>query len=230
MNLKYIKQNIISLENPRRTKAKEPKAQGPEGFPSVVLALFRLLSLPYSSNHRSLKAHSQPLPQVGILCVVCCCLVVSDALCPNELQPSRLLCPWGFSRQEYWSGLPCSPPGDFPNPGVEPRSPVLQVDSLPSKPPGIIQLLLIPSKNLEGIEFIYFHRHKGEEQCEGASQVAQMVKCLPAIQETRVRSLGQEDPLKKEMVTHSSTLAQKIPWMEEPGRLQSMGLQRVGYD
>ena len=109
-------------------------------------------------------------------------------------------------------------------------SPALQVDSLPSKPPEIMQLLLIPSKNLEGIEFIYFHRHKGEEQCEGASQVAQMVKCLPAMQETGVRSLGQEDPLKKEMVTHSSTLAQKIPWIEEPGGLQSTGSQRVGHD
>ena len=49
--------------------------------------------------------------------------------------------------------------------------------------------------------------------------------CLPAMQETRVRSLGQEDPLEKEMATHSSTLAWKIPWTEEPGRLQSMGTQ-----
>ena len=59
---------------------------------------------------------------------------------------------------------------------------------------------------------------------------AQMVKLLPAMQETRVRSLGWEDPLEKEMATHSSTLAWKIPWMEEPGRLQSMGLPRVGHD
>ena len=43
--------------------------------------------------------------------------------------PNRLLCPWGFSRQEYWSGLPCSPPGDLPNPGIEPRSPALQGDA-----------------------------------------------------------------------------------------------------
>ena len=62
-----------------------------------------------------------------------------------------------------------------------------------------------------------------------ASLVAQMVKCLPTIQETQVRSLGGEDPLEKEMATHSSTLAWKIPW-EEPGRLQSMGSQRVGHD
>ena len=57
-----------------------------------------------------------------------------------------------------------------------------------------------------------------------------MVKCLPAVWETWVRSLGQEDPLEKEMATHSSTLAWKIPWTEEPGRLQSMGLQRVRHD
>ena len=54
-----------------------------------------------------------------------------------------------------------------------------------------------------------------------------MVKRLSAMLETRVRSLGREDPLKKEMATHSSTLAWKIPWTEEPGRLQSMGSRRV---
>ena len=63
-----------------------------------------------------------------------------------------------------------------------------------------------------------------------ASLVAHVVKCLPAMQEARVRSLGLEDPLEKEMATHSSILAWKIPWMEEPGRLQSMGFQRVGHD
>ena len=58
--------------------------------------------------------------------------------------------------------------------------------------------------------------------------MAQLEKNLPAVQETWVQFLGQEDPLKKEMAT--STLAWRIPWTEEPGRLQSMGLQRVGYD
>ena len=57
-----------------------------------------------------------------------------------------------------------------------------------------------------------------------------MVKRLPAMQETQVRSLGWEDPLEKEMATHASTLAWKIPWTEEPGRLQSMGSQRVEHD
>ena len=57
-----------------------------------------------------------------------------------------------------------------------------------------------------------------------------MVKRLPATQETQVLSTGREDPLEKEMATRSSTLAQKIPWMEEPGGLQSMGSQRVGHN
>ena len=63
-----------------------------------------------------------------------------------------------------------------------------------------------------------------------ASLMAQTVKRLPAMQETRAQSLGREDPLEKEMETHSSTLAWKIPWTEEPGGLESMGSQRVRHD
>ena len=63
-----------------------------------------------------------------------------------------------------------------------------------------------------------------------ASLVAQMVNRQPAMQETCVRSLGQEDPLEKEMATHSSTLAWRILWTEEPGGLQSMRSQRVRHD
>ena len=66
--------------------------------------------------------------------------VVSDSLQPRGLEPTRLLCPQRFSRQEYWSGLPCPPPGDLPNPGIEPRSPALQVDSLPFELPGYLQV------------------------------------------------------------------------------------------
>ena len=62
------------------------------------------------------------------------------------------------------------------------------------------------------------------------SLVAQLVKNLPTVQETRVPSLGWEDPLEKEIATHSSILGWKISWTEEPGGLQSMGLQRVGHD
>ena len=57
-----------------------------------------------------------------------------------------------------------------------------------------------------------------------------MIKCLPVLRETQVQSLGWKDPLEKEMATHSSTLAWKIPWTEEPGRLQSMESQRIGHD
>ena len=60
--------------------------------------------------------------------------------------------------------------------------------------------------------------------------MAQTVKHLSTMQETWVRSLGQEDPLEKEMAIHSSTIAWKIPWTEEPDRLQSMGSQRVGHN
>ena len=64
----------------------------------------------------------------------------------------------------------------------------------------------------------------------GSFLVAQMVKKLSAMQETWIRSLSQEDPLEKGMVTHSSILAWRTPWTEEPGGLQSMGLQRAGHD
>ena len=64
----------------------------------------------------------------------------------------------------------------------------------------------------------------------GTSLVAQMVKRLPTMWETWVRSLGWEDPLEKEMATHSSILAWKIPWTVEPSRVPSMGSQRVGHD
>ena len=60
--------------------------------------------------------------------------------------------------------------------------------------------------------------------------MAQIVKNVPAVQENQVQSLGQEDPLEKEMATHSSILTWKIPWTEEPGGPQSTGLQRVGQD
>ena len=60
--------------------------------------------------------------------------------------------------------------------------------------------------------------------------VSQTVKHLSTMWEIQVRSLGQEDPLEKEMAIHSSTIAWKIPWTEEPGRLQSMGSQRIGHD
>ena len=76
--------------------------------------------------------------------------------------------------------------------------------------------------------FIWINSKLGISQ--GFTLVAQTVKRLSTMRETRVQSLGREDPLEKEMTIHSSTLAWKIPWIEEPGRLQSMGSQRVGHD
>ena len=75
--------------------------------------------------------------------------------------------------------------------------------------------------------YIYTHTHT---QLYLSSLVAQAVKHLPTMRETRVQFLCREDPLEKEMATPSSILAWKIPWTEECGRLQSMGLQRVGHD
>ena len=77
-------------------------------------------------------------------------------------------------------------------------------------------------------QFVVIHTVKGEITWD--SLVAQTVKHLPTMRETYVQSLDWEDPLEKEMSTHSSILTWKIPWMEEPGRLQSMGSQRVGHD
>ena len=77
----------------------------------------------------------------GCMCVPLCCIVLSPSVVSNCLQlhglwPTRLLCPWRFSRQEYWSGLPCPPPGDLLNLGIELRSSAVWVDSLLSEPPG----------------------------------------------------------------------------------------------
>ena len=68
-----------------------------------------------------------------------------NSLWPHGLQNTRLPCPWGFSRQEYWSGLLCPPPGNLPNPGIEPRSPTLQVDFLPSEPDWLFQFSSVQS-------------------------------------------------------------------------------------
>ena len=82
---------------------------------------------------------------------MCSHSVVSNSLWPHGPQPSRLLCPWGFSRQEYWNGLPYLPPGDLPNPGIERRSPTLQVDSLPTEPLGKSKNTEVGGLSLQGI-------------------------------------------------------------------------------
>ena len=87
-------------------------------------------------------------------------------------------------------------------------------------------------KQLTGKEWkkTFHAKSKQKRLREAASLVAQTVKRLPTMRETRVQFLDREDPLEKEMAIHSRTRAWKIPWMEEPDRLQSMGLQRVGHD
>ena len=123
--------------------------------------------------------------------------VVSNSFRPHGLQPARLLHPWEFSRQEYWSGLPYPPPGVLPNPRIEPRSPTLQVDSLSSKPPG---------KWIKKIVYIC-RRHKTRRFHTGLG---------------RFPGGGQDNPLQYSCL--------ESPQDEEPGRLQSMGSQRVRHD
>ena len=91
-------------------------------------------------------------------------------------------------------------------------------------------LILISMKNLNSNSLFLQLCFRVKGKSLGASLGAQMVKSLPAMQETRVRSLGQEDPLEKEMTTYSSILAWIIPWTEETGGLQSMGSQKVRLD
>ena len=147
----------------------------------------------------------------------------------------------GFSRQEYWSGLPFPSPGDLPDPGIKPRSPTLQADALTSEPPGK-PIFDKGGKNIQWRKDNLLNKWCWENwstTCERMKlehfltpflMVVQRLKRLPAMWETWVRSLGREDPLEKEMAPHSSILAWKIPWTEEPGRLQSMGSQRVRHD
>ena len=113
----------------------------------------------------------------------------------------------GFSRQEYWSGLPFPSPGDLPDSGINPPAP-----SFTS--PALTGVFFTISTTWETPVF------------PGGSDG----KNLSAMQETQVWSLDWDDSLKKEMVTHSSILTWKIPWTEEPCGLQSMRLQRVWHN
>ena len=73
--------------------------------------------------------------------------VVPNSLWPHGLQPTRLLCPWGFFRQGSCSSFPCPPPGDLPNPGIKSRSSALQVDTSPSEPPGKLPIVITSYSN-----------------------------------------------------------------------------------
>ena len=104
-----------------------------------------LKNLPYLRLHFCINQIKALSSMLLISCVLIHS-VMSDSLWPHGLQPARLLCPWGFSRQEYWSGMPCPPPGDLPDPGIEPGSPALQADSLPAELPGMLSLFHNPAK------------------------------------------------------------------------------------
>ena len=96
----------------------------------------------------------------------------------------------------------------------------------------MVELLICSWSDIGQVLFHLFLTNtlEGRSIIKPVSLVAQLVKNLPATQETQVQSLDQEDPLEKEVATHSSILAWRIPWIEERVRLQSMGLQRVGHD
>ena len=96
---------------------------------------------------KRLSSSSSSKPFSDELCVLSRS-VVSDSLQPRGLWPTRFLCPWEFSRQEYWSGLLCPPPGHLPNSGIEPRSPSMQADCLPSEPPGKPRLSDVSFENI----------------------------------------------------------------------------------
>ena len=112
-------------------------------------------------------------------------------------------------------------------------------NQLQSLPWGFFQSLPPTPSNLPHFQAIFirslllwfiFQNFNWNHTVWGASLIAQLVKNLPAMQETRVRLLGQEDPLEKEMATHSSILAWRVPWTEESGRLQSVGSQRARHN
>ena len=115
----------------------------------------------------------------------------------------------GFSRQGYWSALPIPSPGDLPNPGIEPQSPALQADSLPSE---------LQGKPWTKLNWCIIMRFPGGARGKEPD-------CQDWLQEMWVQSLDREDPLEEGMATHSSILAWTIPWIEGPSRLQSRGLQ-----
>ena len=138
-----------------------------------------------------------------MLCLVLSHSVVSNSLWPCGPQPSRFLCPWAFSRQEYWSGLSFPFPGALPDPGIEPVSPALAGGCFTPGPLGKSLVYISLPLSFPG----------GSESKASACKVED----LGSIPETWVRSLSQEDPLEKEVAIHSSTLAWKTPWMEKPG-------------
>ena len=142
--------------------------------------------------------------------------------------------PMGFSRQEYWSGLPFPSPGDLPDPGIEPGSPAFQADAVTSEPPGNPQLYrkAAVSKALFGegngtpLQYSCLENPMGGEAWWATVHGV-------AEGQTRLSDFSftfHFHALEKEMATHSSVLAWRIPGTGEPGGLPSMGSHRVGHN
>ena len=159
------------------------------------------------------------------VCVRSVTLTMSDSLWPLWTIARQAPLSMGFSRQEYWSGLPFSSPGDLPNPATEPDSPSLQADSLPFEPPiqePAVTIFKIDKRN-------WSFRLFAQMLLAFWSSGLQNWKIL-ALLDTYYDCALLKVITEKAMAPHSSTLAWKIPWMEEPGRLQSMGSPRVRHD
>ena len=145
------------------------------------------------------------------------------------MSPARLHHPWDSPGKNTGVGCHFLLQGIFPTQGSKPGLPHLQEDSLPAEPPGK------PKNTGVGSLFLLqgIFPTQGLNPISGSFPNSSVVKNMPTIQETQeiwVQSLGQEDPLEQEMITHSSILAWEIPWTEEPAGLQSRGLQRLGHD
>ena len=108
----------------------------PFTFIQVVVCISTLFLLLGNITFMVILVYLSVEENLECFCAVLSHSVVSDSLWPHRLWLARPLCPWGFSRQEYWSGLPCPSPGNLPNLEIKPRSPTLQADSLPSEPTG----------------------------------------------------------------------------------------------
>ena len=123
--------------------------------------------------------------------------------CPTLVTPWIVACQipmsMGFPRQEYWSGLPFPSPGDLWDPGIKPRSPALQVNSLPTE---LCEKPILPLVTNDCISWGF--------------PSGSVIKNLPVKQETQVPSLDHEHPLEKRLATHSRILTWKISWTEEP--------------
>ena len=144
---------------------------------------------------------------------------------PTDCSPQAPLS-MGFSRQEYWSGLPFLPPRDLPDLGIELMSPALQVDSLPLSHWGR------PSRQTRTGKCLFHLITRRALVLVGLPRwlSGKESTCQCKRLKMQVQFLGREDPLEEEMATHSSILTGEMPWTEEFGRLQSMGSQRVRHN